>query len=173
MLAAGSTPVKARCLVKLFDLLKGCKLDNDVSKLDVHAAECRLMLGSLLLSPKAKLTVCATEVQADGVPKLQSFMLRRKALDLEAEADDISCFCSKLWCLARCPSPEADSFVDKLPFEDVLQQAGWKRVSFIGKQHLDKLLMLEADHLCFKLVAEADAEAGEARREATSLSEAG
>ena len=63
--------------------------------------------------------------------------------------------------------------VDKLPFEDVLQQAGWKRVSFVGKQHLDKLLMLEADHLCFKLVAEADAEAGEARREATSLSKAG
>ena len=54
------------------------------------------------------------------------------------------------------------------------QQAGWKRVSFIGKQHLDKLLMLEADHvLCFKLVAEADAEAGEARREATALSLAG
>ena len=62
--------------------------------------------------------------------------------------------------------------VDKLPFEDVLQQAGWKRVSFVGKQHLDKLLKLEADHgLCFKLVAEA--EAGEARREATALSKAG
>ena len=60
---------------------------------------------------------------------------------------------------------------DKLPFEDVLQQAGWKRVSFVGKLHLDKLLMLEANHLCFKLVA--DAEAGEARREATALSKAG
>ena len=64
--------------------------------------------------------------------------------------------------------------VDKLPFEDVLQQAGWKRASFIGKQHLDKLLMLEADHvLCCKVVAEAETEAGEARREATSLSKAG
>ena len=53
-----------------------------------------------------------------------------------------------------------------------VSKLGWKRVSFIGKQRLDKLLMLEADHVLFcKLVAED--EAGEARREATSSSKAG
>ena len=94
--AAGATPVKACFMVKLLHLLKRCKLDNDIAKLDVQAAEGRLMLRSLLLSTKAKLTIRATEVQADGVAKLQSFVLRlrRKAWHLELKADDISCLCS-------------------------------------------------------------------------------
>ena len=82
VLAAGSTPVKAGFLIKLLDLAQSRKLDNDVAKLDVQAAESRLMLGSLLLSPKAKLTVCAAKVQADGVTKLQSFSASQQSSGL-------------------------------------------------------------------------------------------
>ena len=88
--AAGTTPVEACFLEKFVHLLERLKLDNDVSKLDVQAAESRLVLRSFLLSPKAKLTVWTTKVQGDGVAKLSSFVLRCKALSLEAEADDVS-----------------------------------------------------------------------------------
>ena len=108
MLAACSTPIKACNLIKLLDLLKRRKLDNDISKLDAQAAERRLVLGSFLLPPEAQLTICASEVQADCMPKLQSFMLRSKALRFELKADDASCFRCKLWCSASCPSPEVD-----------------------------------------------------------------